>query len=135
NDQYPSVKVIRLETNEGVSGGYFAGLEYALSRNYDWVWMLDQDSRPFPSTVEKLVCAAESFPERDKLGLIAPLAINVASCAPYSLFQWRDGQIEVPAASGEEGITLVDMVISSGSLIRSEAIIKAGLPRKDLFMD
>src|SRR5947209_7146356 len=44
SEQYPSVKVIRLATNEGVSGGYSAGLEYALGRNYDWVWMLDQDS-------------------------------------------------------------------------------------------
>src|SRR5882672_5317188 len=62
HEQYPSVKIIRLETNEGVSGGYSAGLEYALGRNYDWVWMLDQDSRPLPSTVEKLLAAAESFP-------------------------------------------------------------------------
>src|SRR6266576_1107507 len=135
NEQFPSVKVIRLTTNEGVSGGYSAGLEYALGRNYDWVWMLDQDSRPLPSTVEKLLAAAEAFPDRDKLGLIAPLSIDEATRAPNSLFLWKEGQIEVPTASAGEVLTLVDMVISSGSLIRREAVIKAGLPRKDLFMD
>jgi len=134
-EQYPSIKIIRLATNEGVSGGYSAGLEYALGRNYEWVWMLDQDSRPLPSTVEKLLAAAESFPDRDKLGLIAPLAINSANGEPYSAFQWREGQIKAPMASQGESLTLVDMVMSSGSLIRSEAVRKAGLPRKDLFMD
>lgn len=135
HEQYPSVKVIRLETNEGVSGGYSAGLEYALRRNHDWIWMLDQDSRPLLDTVEKLLAAYELFPDRNRLGLVAPLAIDAATGAPNSLFLWREGQIEVPAASVREGITLVDMVISSGSLIRSEAVRDAGLPRKDLFMD
>jgi rhamnopyranosyl-N-acetylglucosaminyl-diphospho-decaprenol beta-1,3/1,4-galactofuranosyltransferase len=134
-EQYPSVKVIRLESNEGVSGGYSAGLECALGRNHDWIWMLDQDSRPLPDTVEKLLAAYGSFPDRDKLGLIAPLAIDAATGAPDPLFLWREGQIQAPAASVGEGITLVDMVISSGSLIRREAVLKAGLPRKDLFMD
>ena len=135
NEQYPSVKIIRLATNEGVSGGYSAGLEYALGRNYDWVWMLDQDSRPLPNTVEKLLAAFNSFPDRDKLGLIAPLAIDAATGAPTSLFLWREGQIKLPTVSGGEDLTLVDMVISSGSLIRSDAVKKAGLPRKDLFID
>jgi len=134
-EQYPSVKVIRLESNEGVSGGYSAGLEYALARNYDWIWTLDQDSRPLPDTVEKLLSAYESFRERDRLGIIAPLAIDAATGIPDPLFLWRGGQIRAPEASVGEGLTLVDMVISSGSLIRREAILKAGLPRKDLFMD
>jgi rhamnopyranosyl-N-acetylglucosaminyl-diphospho-decaprenol beta-1,3/1,4-galactofuranosyltransferase len=135
NEQYPSVKIIRLATNEGVSGGYSAGLEYALGRNYDWVWMLDQDSRPLPSTVEKLLAAAESFPDRDKLGLIAPLAIDAATGVPYSLFLWREGQVALSAMPGGNTLTLVDMVISSGSLIRGEAVRKAGLPRNDFFID
>jgi GT2 family glycosyltransferase len=135
SEQYPSVKVIRLATNEGVSGGYSAGLEYALGRNYDWVWMLDQDSRPLPDTVEKLLAASRSFPDGDKLALVAPLAIDAATGTPLALFLWREGQVEVPTSSEGEGVTLVDMVISSGSLIRSEAVRKAGLPRKDLFMD
>jgi GT2 family glycosyltransferase len=134
-EQYPSVKIIRLETNEGVSGGYSAGLEYALGRGYEWVWMLDQDSRPLPSTLEKLLAAADSFPDRDKLGLIAPLAIDAATGTPLPLFRWRDGQSKVAGASEREGLTLVDMVISSGSLICREAVVKAGLPRRDLFMD
>jgi rhamnosyltransferase len=121
SEHYPTVKLIRLSSNEGVAGGYSVGVEYALSRNYDWVWMLDQDSRPLPSTVENLLAAYKSFTAREKLGLIAPLPINAATGAPYPVFLWKGGQ--------------VDMVISSGSLIRSEAVVKAGLPRRDFFID
>lgn len=133
--KYPSVSVIELATNEGVSGGYSAGLEYALGRKHDWVWMLDQDSQPLTNTVEKLLAASEAFPVVAKLGLVAPLAVDAATGTPLSLFLWRNGQIEVPSPFGTEGVTLVDMVISSGSLIRSDVVKKVGLPRKDLFID
>src|SRR5690242_21181805 len=56
---HPNIKVIRLEKNEGVSGGYCTGLEYALERRYDWAWMLDQDSKPLPGTVGKLLAEYE----------------------------------------------------------------------------
>jgi len=134
-EHYPEVKLIRLANNEGVSGGYSAGLEYALGRNYDWIWMLDQDSLPLPNTVESLLAAYDAFPDREKLGLIAPLPINAVSGAPYSVFLWRDGQVKLSISPEREGLTLVDMVISSGSLIRGEALRKAGLPRKDFFID
>jgi len=134
-EHFPTVKVIRLANNEGVSGGYSAGLEYALSRNYDWIWMLDQDSRPLTSTVANLLAAYDAFPDREKLGLVAPLPINAATGVPYPIFLWRDGQVEQSVSPEREGLSLVDMVISSGSLIRSEAVRKAGLPRRDFFID
>jgi rhamnosyltransferase len=135
NERFPAVKVIRLAKNDGVSGGYSAGLEYALGRNHDWVWMLDQDSRPLPDTVANLLAVYESFPDREKLGLIAPLPISAATGAPYPLFLWREGQVEVRPVPGGNTLTLVDMAISSGSLIRREAVRKAGLPRNDFFID
>jgi GT2 family glycosyltransferase len=132
---YPGAKVIRLEENEGVSGGYCAGLEYALERGYDWAWMLDQDSKPVPGTVEKLLAEYEVFPEREKLGLIAPLPVDAATGEPYAVFLWKERQERVSPQLLKDGLTLVDMVISSGSLIRLDAVRKAGLPRRDFFMD
>jgi len=134
-DHYPTIKLFSLTNNEGVGGAYSAGLEYAISRNYDWVWMLDQDSRPLPNTVEDLLAALESISYPDKLGLIAPLPINAATGMPYPLFMWKEGQVEISVSPAAERITFVDMAISSGSLIRGDAVKKAGLPRKDFFMD
>jgi GT2 family glycosyltransferase len=133
--RYPNVNVIRLDKNEGVSGGYCAGLEYALERGYDWAWLLDQDSKPVPRTVEKLLAEYEAFPEPEKLGLIAPLPVDEETGEAYPLFLWEERQRKVFPELRGGGLTLVDMVISSGSLIRLDAVRKAGLPRRDFFMD
>lgn len=132
-DNYPSVTVIGLPQNEGVSGGYAAGLAHAVERGHDWIWMLDQDSSPSLDAIEVLLSTAGKFSESERLGLIAPLPFNELSGTPYSFFLWRDGQVE--AVRRDEEVTLADMVISSGSLIRAEAVVTAGLPRRDLFMD
>ena len=135
-ERYPAVKVIRLDRNEGVSGGYCAGLEYAMERGgYDWVWMLDQDSKPVAETLSNLLAEYELFPDREKLGIIAPLPVDATTGTPYPLFQWKERQLKVPPALLKNDLTLVDMVISSGSLIRLDAVRKAGLPRRDFFID
>jgi len=135
SQHFPRITLIPLRSNEGVSGGYSKGLEYALRHNHDWVWMLDQDSRPSQETLGDLLAAYRLFPEREKLALIAPLPVNASTCKPYPIFLWRDGQREISTSESTGAITLVDMVISSGSLIRSQALGKAGMPRQDFFMD
>jgi len=128
-------KIIRLGKNEGVSGGYCAGLEYALEQGYEWAWMLDQDSKPLPGTVEKLLKEYEGFPDREILGLVAPLPVDEETGEPYPLFLWRDRQLKISQEPPGGSLMLVDMVISSGSLIRLDAVRKAGLPRREFFMD
>jgi rhamnopyranosyl-N-acetylglucosaminyl-diphospho-decaprenol beta-1,3/1,4-galactofuranosyltransferase len=132
---YPAVTVIPLAVNEGVSGGYSVGLEHALRQGHDWVWMLDQDSRPSTTTLKELLAACISSPEYGRIGIVAPLPVNSSTGKPYPLFLWKKGQVEVRPGQNGEALTLVDMVISSGSLIRSDAVRKVGLPRRDFFMD
>jgi len=134
-EHFPSATLIRLEKNEGVGGGFSVGLEYAVSRKYDWVWMFGQDSIPPPETLEKLLSAYRSLPDLEHVGLVAPLPVDVNSRLRLLPFRWKDGQVVVLPSSGGETVTFVDMVISSGSLIRSEAIKKVGLPRRDFFID
>jgi rhamnosyltransferase len=59
----------------------------------------------------------------------------IAKSWSYPSFLWREGQVEVSPTRGGDGLILVDMVISSGSLIRRQALMQAGLPRKDFFID
>jgi len=135
-ERWPSITVIRLPSNEGVAGGYSAGIKYALDRNYDWVWMLDQDSVPFPGTLRKLIDTYDSLPNREQVGLVAPIPVDEGSNEPALPFRWTKGkQVSVKPVSFDQGVTFVDMVISSGSLVRADAVRKAGLPRSEFFMD
>lgn len=135
NREFPSVKVIRLTSNEGISGGYCAGLEYVLEYDFDWVWMLDQDSHPKIDTLEQLLVEYRELTQSQDVGLIAPLPVDAATGKPYAVFAWRNGQISIPVTEEAGNVVMADMVISSGSLVRCDAIRRVGLPRKDLFID
>ena len=51
------------------------------------------------------------------------------------LITWRGGRLLPAAGDSDRRLTLVDSVISSGSLIRRQAVEAVGLPRVDFFMD
>jgi GT2 family glycosyltransferase len=130
------VTAIRLPRNTGVGGGLSTGLDYAVSRGgYQWVWLLDADSVPRHDALEKLLGALERVMERDKVGVLAPVALHSDTKISYPGMLWRHGWVAVsPEDSGRE-ICLVDAVITSGSLVRGEAVRRVGLPRDDFFMD
>lgn len=133
---YPFVKVIRQSKNEGVGGGYSAGLKYAaVCRKHDWVWMLDQDSVPGPELLARLLDTFSTLSNPDRVGLIAPLPVDEISGEAYTLYRWKQRQVRVELQKERSPVVFVDLVISSGSLIRREALETAGLPRKDFFMD
>lgn len=50
-----SVEHIRLQTNSGAAGGFHFGLAEACRRDFDWVWLLDDDAHPRPDSLQKLL--------------------------------------------------------------------------------
>ena len=123
--------------NRGVGGGYFAGLDYAaVQKKYDWVWLFDQDSVPDANGLEQLLSGLSKFQDRaNDVGILAPVIANREMNRRYPAHAWRDGLCEVDTEIEGDEVLLVDTVFSSGSLIRREAVEKAGLPRADFFMD
>lgn len=49
------VEHIRLEKNTGAAGGFHFGLAEACRRDFDWVWLLDDDAHPRPDSLQKLL--------------------------------------------------------------------------------
>jgi rhamnosyltransferase len=135
--EYPEVTVLNLAQNEGVGGGYAVGLQYAaLKKKYNWVWLFDQDSVPAADALQRLLGALECLGDKgESTAILAPVCAHSGTKMPYPGLLWKGGRlIETPVDLGEE-IKQVDLVISSGSLVRREAIEAVGLPRPDFFMD
>jgi GT2 family glycosyltransferase len=136
-NEYPEATLLNLPQNGGVGGGYAAGLNYAaLTKKYDWVWLFDQDSVPALDSLELLLAALQQpdSPAADA-AILAPVVVNKERGLVYPLVVWRNGLRMLSADPGKDEISFVDSVISSGTLIRREAVEKAGLPRADFFMD
>jgi len=131
----PQVTVLNLPTNEGVGGGYVAGLRYAIARGHDWVWQFDQDSIPATDALAHLLDGLERHSAKnDRVAIVAPKCINLATGREYPGLRWRNRWKKVEFESAI-GVEFVDAVISSGSLIRCQAIEQVGLPRADYFID
>ena len=137
-EHFPQVTVLNLPSNVGVGGGYVAGLDYAMrTKGHDWVWLFDQDSVPREDGLERLLNQLDRLAGgAGEIGILAPVCMHEGTKLHYPGLLWRNGWRKVPAAEVENGgISFVDAVISSGSLIRSDAVKEAGPPRADFFID
>ncbi len=133
--EYPQVTVLRMPENLGVGGGFAAGLAYAaLEKQYDWVWMFDQDSLPTDDALEALLDGSELLKIDGEVGIVAALPIHSETGIRYEPLLWRDGYVKLPPDLLKLPIWLVDLVISSGCMVRRDVVENIGLPRSDLFM-
>jgi len=136
SNRFPEVTLLQLPENLGVAGGLAAGLSYAArEKKYDWVWTFDQDSVPAPDCLENLLLGLDSLSDDEKTAILAPVCLNQETSMWYPGLSWRGPRFVPTAVDPARPVTFVDMVISSGSLIRSEAIAAVGLPDRDLFID
>ncbi len=135
--QYPEVRVLSLPENGGVGGGYAAGLTYAaITKKYSWAWLLDDDSVPPPDGLQKLLEGLQHLDEStDPIAILAPLCVDSKTSTSYPGLSWLGGRLVPTPGDPSQPLTFVDSVISSGSLVRREAVEAVGLPRVDFFMD
>ena len=134
--RYPKITVLNQPENGGVGGGFAVGLAYAaIQKQYDWIWLFDQDSVPKADALEVLLSALQPLENAASTAILAPVGVNEESDLAYSGHVWRNGLRPVTGKAAEQEICFVDAVISSGTLIRREAVERVGLPRADFFMD
>jgi rhamnosyltransferase len=68
----PNVCIIYNQANLGIAAALNIGVKYALQAGYDWVATFDQDSTATPPMIASMLKAYGTFPEKEKLALIAP---------------------------------------------------------------
>ena len=70
--EFPQVKLIVSERNEGFGAANNIGFRYALKNGFDFVYLLNQDARITPENIEKLVKINVANPE---YGIVSPLQL------------------------------------------------------------
>lgn len=135
--EFPDVTVLPLRENTGIAGGLAAGLAYAaLKKKYQWVWLFDQDSFPAPHALERLLAGLRYLPDDEEIAaMLGPVCVHPASGMIFPSMAWRGSRLVPIFADPRREVTLVDSIISSGTLLRSNAVEAAGLPKTDFFMD
>jgi GT2 family glycosyltransferase len=70
---YPQYTYIKKTTNTGFAGGMNTGIEYALSKGHDFIWLMNYDATVFPETLDKLV---EAVLKNPKIEVSSPRIID-----------------------------------------------------------
>ena len=129
-EQHPEAVVIRMEANEGSAGGFHEGVRAAVALGGDWLWLMDDDTIPSATALERLLEHAAS-----------PVSILA------SRIVWTDGRVhpmntpdpdlrdlDALATEVERGVLPIRTSTFPSLLVRREAVERHGPPRKGFFV-
>jgi rhamnosyltransferase len=132
------IELIRLTENEGLAKALNRGIEWARDRNYEYVFLFDQDSSLCDLFIERMIKAhidASRFSEKG-VAAIGPRIINPQTMrqTPFKLFSkilWRSNR----HFAGQEKHFVADFLITSGSLLTLSCIDEVGDMKENYFID
>ena len=132
-ERAPGVETVRLDENLGSSGGFHAGLAAAHATGAEWAWIMDDDTIPTPTALERLL-AAQPPPGRPHPLLLA------------SRVEWSDGTLhpmnqpvlrrepDLYVEAAAHGLLPIRTATFPSLLVHREAIERYGLPRAHYFI-
>lgn len=129
------IEYVKLESNTGGAGGFYEGMLRAQKYQYDWIWMMDDDTIPKEDCLEKLLEA--------KSQINGPISFLASS-----VFGANGEFMNVPKINTRKaengysywyqylnfGIVNISMATFVSILVNKKAIDKCGLPCKDFFI-
>jgi rhamnopyranosyl-N-acetylglucosaminyl-diphospho-decaprenol beta-1,3/1,4-galactofuranosyltransferase len=126
------------QPNKGGAWGFYTGIKEGYKTGAEWFWVMDDDTIPFPTALQKLIDGIElTRNEKDDFGFYASKVV------------WTDGSLHLMnkpkiASSfsghqtfeyyGSKGITPLSFNSFVSILISKEAVKKCGLPIKEFFI-
>lgn len=136
---YPRT-VITKQENTGGSGGFYTGLEAAVDRDADWIWLSDDDAFPEADALEK--AAAFITEQADRTAEISAFCGAVINNGEVDLEHRRTLAIEgcrvaeysCPVEEYQKPYFPLDVISYVGIIIHKPHLKRAGLTSKDFFI-
>jgi len=132
--------VIRLDSNMGGSGGFYAGQKYALSRNPDWIFLADDDAYPSVDTMEKFHLFIQQNYKRS-YGAICGTVISPQGniCYPHRAYENITKKIYFEKRSSEANdyekhFFSIDFFSYVGVFLNAKALVSVGLVNPSYFI-
>lgn len=133
--------VLSLEDNLGGAGGFYYGMKAASERtDADWIWVADDDAFPEKNALEIAEQFAAKYPDEIKnASAICGMCEYEGRVASVQRGRFKKtflGTTEVPVSKEEfqKEYFYLDLYSFVGTIMKREALRKAGLPRKEFFI-
>ena len=127
------IEYIYMESNQGGSGGFSYGTEWAYNYGYDYFWLMDDDGCPYNiDTLNELDQFITKKGLEEKAILINSLVVSDELYLSFGVIQNNKTVYKRAEVNGE---TIVDFINPfNGTLISYELVKLIGPPRGDFFI-
>jgi len=122
-----------LPTNTGGAGGFHEGLAWALERDADLMWLMDDDGLPEPDCLATLLCHGDLdfwgpvvVDEDDPDRLVFPIRLPGGTRAV--------GRVDEVRAAAVGGLVRDVVIPFNGVLVTRDLVERIGLPRSEFFV-
>ncbi|MFI4940069.1 MAG: glycosyltransferase family 2 protein [Burkholderiales bacterium] len=131
-----SIKLIEFGENRGIAAAHNAGIRYAMKNAFDYVLLLDHDSRLFPGCVDELLKANKRLIGSGiKVAAVGPQYNDDTSAQPAPFLRFSRWTFRKIYVKNKNEVLETSVLISSGSLIACATLQVVGLMDESLFID
>ena len=108
-----------------------------MEKEYDFLWLFDQDSQPVPDSLEILLAKYQELSlNKHNIGIIAPKIIDINTFQEFPGHVFQDYKfVPKPGYLQTKDYYSCHGVITSGSLVNLDAAKSVELPKGNLFLD
>jgi rhamnopyranosyl-N-acetylglucosaminyl-diphospho-decaprenol beta-1,3/1,4-galactofuranosyltransferase len=113
---------VRNRENLGGAGAFSRGLRLAYGRGHKWFWIMDDDCRPAPSALERLLDVAARNPR----ALYGPRVLDPKTGAPgWEFRSWKHGI---------GGLLAIPSIAFNGLFVSRDVVASIGFPLSRLWI-
>jgi GT2 family glycosyltransferase len=133
-EAYPGIQLLRAERNLGFGGGVNVGIRAALQAGAEFIWLLNNDTRPAPAALGTLVRKALAQP---RLGAIGSVLMYMND--ETKVQAWGGGRVNCWLGRATHAKTAREdgwfhFLTAASLLLRREALEKTGLFDERFFL-
>jgi rhamnosyltransferase len=131
------VKQVHHPENLGTSGSVVSGFRHALDGGFDWIWLFDADSAPYPDALERLLALYDGLdPDtRRQTWLLSSYHVEHGDRHPCYQHVFTASGFRRVAPDPSVPVCEFDSTIWSGALYRIATVRELGVPLLDYVLD
>ncbi len=127
-----SVSCIHLDHNTGGAGGFNAGMKEAVLRGYQYIWVMDDDTMPYPDALEKLLDANKILAGNYGWLCSVPLWKDGRECVMNRPKLLKAYFLDIHFL--KHGIVRAEHATFVSLFVKRETVMECGLPIKEFFI-
>lgn len=126
-----------MDKNYGGAGGFYYGVKFAYELKADFIWLMDDDGKPFNSeTYKNIYIEASKLYKKNKLLFLNSLVTYDGLNLSFGLYSniKLENQWQMIKKEKKDNILYNKVNPFNGTLITKELVDKIGFPRKEFFI-